>query len=239
MNEFPLEIPTRECRIAIVASEFNHFIVQQLVDGAFDALGRNSISEQNISLIWVPGAYELPLVADVLAGAGQHDAVIALGAVIRGGTPHFDYVAGECSRGLAQVALKHELPVIFHCGYELSGTMLLRSSPRRILKVRDKFPALKIIAAHFGGFKLWPEVKEYLLGKDIYLDTSFFFDYLPPAEVKELLINHRQDRLLFGTDFPLIDQGKDLSFLNSLDIPIGLKKKILFSNAAGLLAVEN
>lgn len=113
MNEFPLEIPTRECRIAIVASEFNHFIVQQLVDGAFDALSRNSISEQNISLIWVPGAYELPLVADVLAGAGQHDAVIALGAVIRGGTPHFDYVAGECSRGLAQVALKHELPVIF------------------------------------------------------------------------------------------------------------------------------
>jgi 6,7-dimethyl-8-ribityllumazine synthase len=113
MNEFPLEIPTRECSIAIVASEFNHFIVQQLVDGALDALNRNSISEQNISLTWVPGAFELPLVADVLAGAGQHDAVIALGAVIRGGTPHFDYVAGECSRGLAQVALKHELPVIF------------------------------------------------------------------------------------------------------------------------------
>jgi len=113
MNEFPLEIPTRECRIAIVASEFNHFIVQQLVDGALDALGRNSISEQNISLLWVPGAFELPLAADVLAGAGDHDAVIALGAVIRGGTPHFDYVAGECSRGLAEVALKHELPVIF------------------------------------------------------------------------------------------------------------------------------
>ena len=113
MNEFPLETPTRECRIAIVASEFNHFIVQQLVDGAFDALNRNSISAQNISLIWVPGAFELPLAADVLAGGGQHDAVIALGAVIRGGTPHFDYVAGECSRGLAQVALKHELPVIF------------------------------------------------------------------------------------------------------------------------------
>jgi 6,7-dimethyl-8-ribityllumazine synthase len=113
MNEYPLEIPTRECRIAIVASEFNHFIVQQLVDGAVDALNRNSISEQNISLTWVPGAFELPLVADVLAGAGQHDAVIALGAVIRGGTPHFDYVAGECSRGLAQVALKHKLPVIF------------------------------------------------------------------------------------------------------------------------------
>ena len=113
MNEFPLEIPSRDCRIAIVASEFNHFIVQQLVDGALDALNRNGIPEENVSLIWVPGAFELPLAADVLAGRGDHDAVIALGAVIRGGTPHFDYVAGECSRGLAQASLKHALPVIF------------------------------------------------------------------------------------------------------------------------------
>ena len=113
MNEYPLETPQRECSIAIVASEFNHFIVQQLVDGAFDALKRNNVSESNITLVWVPGAYELPLAADVLAGAGKHDAVIALGAVIRGGTPHFDYVAGECSRGIAQVGLKHSLPVIF------------------------------------------------------------------------------------------------------------------------------
>jgi 6,7-dimethyl-8-ribityllumazine synthase len=113
MNEFPLEMPKRECNIAIVASEFNHFIVQQLVDGAVDALGRNGVAEKNISLVWVPGAFELPLAADVLAKAGRHDAVIALGAVIRGGTPHFDYVAGECSRGIAQVGLEHGLPAIF------------------------------------------------------------------------------------------------------------------------------
>ena len=113
MNEFPLEMPQRECNIAIVAAEFNHFIVQQLVDGAFDALKRNGVSETAITLVWVPGAFELPLAADVLATGGRHDAVIALGAVIRGGTPHFDYVAGECSRGLAQVGLKHGLPVIF------------------------------------------------------------------------------------------------------------------------------
>ncbi len=113
MNEFSLEMPQRDCNIAIVASEFNHFIVQQLVDGALDALSRNGISGQNISLVWVPGAFELPLAADVLAEAGHHDAVIALGAVIRGGTPHFDYVAGECARGLAQVGLKHGLPAIF------------------------------------------------------------------------------------------------------------------------------
>jgi len=113
MNEYPLEIPRRNCKVALVASEFNHFIVQQLVDGALDALNRNGVKEENVSLVWVPGAFELPLAADVLASAGSHDAIIALGAVIRGGTPHFDYVAGECSRGLASVGLKHGLPVIF------------------------------------------------------------------------------------------------------------------------------
>ncbi len=113
MNELSLEIPERECNIAIVAAEFNHFIVSQLVEGALDALQRNGVQESNITLVWVPGAYELPLAADVLAAAGKHDAVIALGAVIRGGTPHFEYVAGECSRGIAQVGLKHGLPAIF------------------------------------------------------------------------------------------------------------------------------
>ncbi len=113
MNEFPLQMPRRDCRIAIVASEFNHFIVQQLVDGAFDALGRNGVAEKNISLAWVPGAFELPLAADMLAAKDQYDAIITLGAVIRGGTPHFDYVAGECARGVAEVGLKRGLPVIF------------------------------------------------------------------------------------------------------------------------------
>jgi 6,7-dimethyl-8-ribityllumazine synthase len=113
MNEFPLALPQRACSIAIVASEFNHFIVQQLVDGAMDALNRNGVSEKDIKLVWVPGAFELPLAADVLAETGRHDAVISLGAVIRGGTPHFDYVAGECARGIARAGLKHGLPVIF------------------------------------------------------------------------------------------------------------------------------
>jgi len=106
-------MPRRDCKIALVASEFNHFIVQQLVDGAVDALNRNGVIQENVSVVWVPGAFELPLAAEVLAAGGQHDAVVALGAVVRGGTPHFDYVAGECSRGLASVGLKHGLPVIF------------------------------------------------------------------------------------------------------------------------------
>lgn len=113
MNELPLEMPQRDCKIAIVASEFNHFIVQQLVDGALDALNRNGFSDDNVYLAWVPGAFELPLAADVLAAKAQYDAIITLGAVIRGGTPHFDYVAGECARGVADVGLKHGLPVIF------------------------------------------------------------------------------------------------------------------------------
>ena len=113
MNEFPLEMPQRNCKIAIVASEFNHFIVQQLVDGAYDALQRNGLAEQDIQLYWVPGAFELPLAADVLAGSGKHDAILTLGAVIRGGTPHFDYVAGEVAKGTAQVMLDAGVPVLF------------------------------------------------------------------------------------------------------------------------------
>ena len=113
MNEYPLELPGRSCKVAIAASEFNHFIVKQLVDGALDALSRHGVAEADITLAWVPGAFELPLAADVLAARGEFEAVLALGAVIRGGTPHFDYVAGECSRGLAEVGLKHDLPSLF------------------------------------------------------------------------------------------------------------------------------
>jgi 6,7-dimethyl-8-ribityllumazine synthase len=97
-------------RIAIAASRFNRFIVEQLVEGARDALARRGVEP---SLLWVPGAFELPLAADRLAASGRFDAVIALGAVIRGGTPHFEYVAGACANGLARVALDRGVPVSF------------------------------------------------------------------------------------------------------------------------------
>ena len=80
--------------IAVVAGRFNHFIVDELVSGARDALARQGIDESRQALVWVPGAFEIPLAADRLAASGKYDAVIALGAVIRGGTPHFDFVAG-------------------------------------------------------------------------------------------------------------------------------------------------
>ena len=99
-------------RIALAASRFNRFIVDQLVEGARDALRREGVAESDQYLAWVPGAFELPLLADRLAAAGRFDAIIALGAVIRGGTPHFEYVAGECARGLARVALDRGMPVV-------------------------------------------------------------------------------------------------------------------------------
>ena len=103
----------RGLRIAIAASRFNAFIVEQLVAGARDGLERHGVDASRQFLAWVPGAFELPLLADRLARSGDYDAIIAVGAVIRGGTPHFDYVAGSCADGLARVALDHGVPVAF------------------------------------------------------------------------------------------------------------------------------
>ena len=98
--------------IAVVAGRFNHFIVDELVSGARDALARQGIDESRQALVWVPGAFEIPLAADRLAASRKYDAVIALGAVIRGGTPHFEYVAAEMSKGIAKTSLETGVPVI-------------------------------------------------------------------------------------------------------------------------------
>jgi 6,7-dimethyl-8-ribityllumazine synthase len=101
-------------KFALVVSRFNSFVVESLVDGALDTLDRHGeVNDQDITLVRVPGAYELPVVAKKLAEQKQYDAIIALGAVIRGGTPHFDFVAGECNKGLAQVSLEYGIPVAF------------------------------------------------------------------------------------------------------------------------------
>ncbi|WJG08417.1 6,7-dimethyl-8-ribityllumazine synthase [Aliiglaciecola sp. LCG003] len=101
-------------KFALVVSRFNSFVVESLVDGALDTLDRvGEVSDQDITLVRVPGAYELPIVAKKLAEQKKYDAIIALGAVIRGGTPHFEFVAGECNKGLAQVSLEYGIPVSF------------------------------------------------------------------------------------------------------------------------------
>jgi 6,7-dimethyl-8-ribityllumazine synthase len=107
------DLQVRELRFAIVASRFNDFIVEQLVRGAIDTLRRHGASDKQIELVRVPGAYDLPIVARKLALTKRYDALIALGAVIKGATAHFDYVAGECAGGLARVANDTGVPVAF------------------------------------------------------------------------------------------------------------------------------
>lgn len=103
----------RDRRFGIVVGRFNEFIGGKLLDGALDALRRNEVAADNITTAWCPGAFEIPLVAKRLASTGQFDAVICLGAVIRGSTPHFDYVAGEAAKGIAQVSLETGVPIAF------------------------------------------------------------------------------------------------------------------------------
>ncbi|GHB61893.1 6,7-dimethyl-8-ribityllumazine synthase [Psychrosphaera saromensis] len=101
-------------KFAVVVSRFNHFIVDSLLDGALDALDRHGeVSDDDITVVYVPGAYELPVAAKKMAKSGKFDAIIAIGAVIRGGTPHFDFVAGECNKGLASVSLEFDIPLAF------------------------------------------------------------------------------------------------------------------------------
>ncbi|CEO41748.1 6,7-dimethyl-8-ribityllumazine synthase [Photobacterium kishitanii] len=101
-------------KVAIVIARFNSFINESLLSGALDTLKRQGqVSDDNITIIRCPGAYELPLVAQLTAKSDRYDAIIALGSVIRGGTPHFEYVASECNKGLAQVALDYNIPVAF------------------------------------------------------------------------------------------------------------------------------
>jgi len=100
-------------KFGLVASRFNEFITKKLVEGAQDALLRHGVSGDDIDIAWVPGSFELPLAAQKLAQTKRYDAVICLGAVIRGGTPHFDYIAAEVTKGIAQVGLASGLPVIY------------------------------------------------------------------------------------------------------------------------------
>jgi len=100
-------------KFVLVVSRFNEFITQKLLEGAQDALLRHGVNEEDIEVAWVPGSFEIPLVAKKLAQTRKYDAVICLGAVIRGGTPHFEYIAAEVTKGIAKVSLDAELPVVY------------------------------------------------------------------------------------------------------------------------------
>lgn len=107
------KVVAREIKVGIVAARFNEFIVSKLVAGARDGLLRHDVKDEDIDLAWVPGAFEIPLIASKMAKSGKYDAVICLGAVIRGATSHNDYVCSEVSKGIASVSLTSDIPVMF------------------------------------------------------------------------------------------------------------------------------
>ena len=107
------KVVAREIKVGIVAARFNEFIVSKLVAGARDGLLRHDVKDEDIDLAWVPGAFEIPLIASKMAKSGKYDVVICLGAVIRGATSHYDYVCSEVSKGIASVSLTSDIPVMF------------------------------------------------------------------------------------------------------------------------------
>ena len=113
MNIFEGNIVAKDVKIGIVAARFNEFIASKLLSGAVDGLTRHDVKEEQIDVAWVPGAFEIPLIAQKMAQSGKYDAVICLGAVIRGATTHYDYVCAEVSKGIAQISLQTGVPVMF------------------------------------------------------------------------------------------------------------------------------
>lgn len=113
MNIYEGKLAAENIRIGIVVTRFNEFITSKLLSGALDCLKRQNVGDEAISIAWVPGAYEIPLIASKMVKSGKYDALIALGAVIRGSTTHYDYVCNEVSKGIAQVSLSSNIPVLF------------------------------------------------------------------------------------------------------------------------------
>lgn len=113
MKTYEGQLVSKDIKIAIVVSRFNDFITSKLLEGALDALKRHDVKEDDIEIAWVPGAFEIPLIADKMAASKKYDAVICLGAVIRGNTSHYDYVCNEVSKGIAHIMLDKKIPVMF------------------------------------------------------------------------------------------------------------------------------
>lgn len=112
MNKYEGALLGKGLKFGLVAARFNEFFTSKLVDGAHDALIRHGVAEDDIEIAWVPGSFEIPLAAQKMAESKKYNAVICLGAVIRGGTPHFDYIASEVTKGIAQITLNQGIPVI-------------------------------------------------------------------------------------------------------------------------------
>ncbi len=127
------------------------------------------------------------------------------------------------------------LILVCHCGFDIAYPRTRIADPVRIRRVTEAFPALKFIATHLGGWEDWDEVERHLLGRPVYLDTSYSLSYLPPERARRLLVSHPADRLLFGTDTPWADQALEVHRLRSLRLPAELEQRIFRTNALALL----
>jgi uncharacterized protein len=130
------------------------------------------------------------------------------------------------------------LILVMHCGYDIAFLPLRRVDPARILKVTQLLPGLKFVATHMGAWKQWDEVANLLAGRDIYIEISFALELLPPDEARSLLLAHRQDRLLFGSDSPWTDQANALRLLRGLGLPETRLELLLSGNARALLVAQ-
>ena len=153
INTIEGDLVIKGARFGIAVARFNSFVVESLLEGAMDTLKRHGAEDADIEIVRVPGAYELPLAIKKMAAGKKYDGIIALGAVIRGGTPHFEYVAGECVKGMATVMLQHEIPVAFGVltvdtieqAIERSGTKAGNKGAEATLSVIEMINLLKNI----------------------------------------------------------------------------------------------
>jgi 6,7-dimethyl-8-ribityllumazine synthase len=148
------DLSARDLRIGIVAARFNEFIVESLLRGAIDALLRHGANEKDITLVRVPGAWEMPWAVKKMAASRRYDAIIALGTVIRGATPHFDYVAGECTKGIAQAGLAADTPVAFGV---LTTDTIEQALERAGTKAGNKGADAALSAIEMA--RLWPRLE--------------------------------------------------------------------------------
>ncbi len=132
----------------------------------------------------------------------------------------------------------HGLILLLHTGFDLAFAKIRRADPAQIIRIAEKFPNLKLVASHLGAWCMWDEVRELLCGKEIYIDISFALDFLEPEKAYEIIINHPEDYILFGTDSPWTDQAATLKLLDRLNLKPNLHKKILADNAKHLLLLK-
>ncbi len=131
--------------------------------------------------------------------------------------------------------IENNLIVVMHCGYDISFPEWDIASPKRIINVIDKFPELKFITTHLGAWKQWDDVEKLMIGKNIYMEISFSFGWLPNEKIKDLILRHPSDYILFGTDSPWAEQNKEIENLKNLSLPNSLTEKIFYLNAEKIL----